>query len=250
MIKRKEYGLLLALLLLCSLVLSGCALKNDTLDAQMGRVLDVLNRGDEEAFAALFYPDIASDSELYEIFGQFREVWTPTAIEQVTLVSYNVNSAPGKKDFRGIYELPRSDEYSHMELHYLETGEGSGLLGLQMGKLNDASTGKTSPWQTVYFVLCGIFVLLTLVDIIRKKPLKYGWLIVLAIFFFNLRINGFAFTIPLGSVIYWCLRRKLLWEKAVRMKTPVSYTPFVPNPPAHGPKEGNEDQSGRRDPHA
>ena len=45
MIKRKEYGLLLALLLLCSLVLSGCALKNDTLDAQMGRVLDVLNRG-------------------------------------------------------------------------------------------------------------------------------------------------------------------------------------------------------------
>ena len=55
---------------------------------------------------------------------------------------------------------------------------------------------------------------MTIVDIIRKKPSKYGLYIVMALVFFNLRIfvNGFSFTlsIPLGSLIYWIIRRKLV----------------------------------------
>ena len=57
------------LLILCLLVvfmfgclgLSGCTLKNETLDQQMSLVVAALNEGDEAAFAALLYPGMEEE---------------------------------------------------------------------------------------------------------------------------------------------------------------------------------------------
>ena len=52
----------------------------------------------------------------------------------------------------------------------------------------------------------------------------------LALFFFNINTPGVRITIPLGAIIYWCIRRKVLWKSAARTRTPVSYKPFEENP--------------------
>ncbi len=225
----KKSPLLLCLLLVCTLLLAGCSLKNETLDAQMEQVLDALDQNDEEAFVALFYPGI-QDKELRLMYSQFRDVWTPLERDQIKLVSYSTHSAKAQKDYRGLYQLPRSDEYSHLEINYLETEDGRGLVGLKMGKLDEAEPTKPGGWQLVYFVLYLAFLILTIIDIIRKKPLKYGWLIVMALIYFSFRTNTFSIMIPLGSILYWCLRGKLLREKAMITNPPVSYPVTMPKP--------------------
>lgn len=229
-------------LLLCCLLLTGCSekMKSDTLDAQLEQVLDALNRGDEEAFLTLFYPGADSQLDLHQFYAQFRDVWIPTEQNQTELVRYNVNSSSKQTYFQGIYRLPRSDEYSHLEIDYLETEEGRGLTGLKMGSFSEQSSGTAGTRQKIYNALYLVLLLLTVVDIIRKKPTKYGWWIVLTFIFFRIRINRFALAIPVGAIVYWCLRKRLLKEKAEKLKPPVCEPPSEAAPPEPEPKEESE----------
>ncbi len=56
-----------------------------------------------------------------------------------------------------------------------------------------------------------------MIDILVKKPRKYGWYIVLALLFFTFthRTDQFTiqFSIPWGAFLYWGMRNKLLREK-------------------------------------
>ncbi len=253
--KQKRTALLLCLLLVCLLFLTGCSAKNETLDAQLEQVLDVLDRGDEEAFVALFYPGIAPDSELHGFYAQFREVWTPLDREQIKLVSYNVqsssnlnvHSSSGRKVFQGVYQLPREDELSLLEIIYVENEEGRGLTGLRMGQPAEGASGSPDVWQSVNLVLCAVVIILTIIDVIRKKPVKFGWYIVIALIWFNFRFNSFSLTLPLGSIIYWCLRKRLLREKELLTNAAVPYSPPEAEPPAPDPAEDAEREETERE---
>ena len=242
----KTATFVLCLLLGCCLFLNGCAmaLKNDTLDTQMDLVIDALNRDDEEAFLELFYPDYDFGVDLHEIYPQLREVWTPLDRGEIKLVHYNIVNQKTSHEIisEGIYRLPRSDEFNSMVIGYLETEEASGLVTLRMGTYSEGAGESASAVQTVFSVLSAVFVLLTVLDVVIKKPLKYGWYILLAIFWFNFYTNGLSLSVPLGSIIYWCIRRKLLWEKARKTKTPVSFKPLAPDPPAEEPEDRPPDE--------
>ena len=226
---QKKLAILMAAVLACCLFLSGCTVKNETLDAQLDRTLAALNQDDREAFLALLYPGVESEADLEEGYRQIREIWIPTAREDVELVKYNVNASSQQKAYQGIYRLPRTDEFGYLEIDYLETKEGRGLVGLHMGMIEEPEQESYGAGQWIYIVLYFAVVVFTIVDIIRKKPRKYGWYILLALVYFRLRINSFSATIPLGSIVYWCIRKRLLREKEAAAMAPA--TPCEPVAP-------------------
>ena len=240
--RKKKLAVLMAAVLACCLFLSGCAVKNETLDAQLDRTLAALNQDDREAFFALLYPGLESNIDLDEGYRQIREIWIPTERENVELVRYNVNASPQQKAYQGIYRLPRSDEFAYLEIDYLETKEGRGLVGLHMGMIEEPEQKTYGVGQWINIVLYAAFVLFTVVDVIRKKPRKYGWYIVLALLYFRLRINSFSVSLPLGSIIYWCIRKKLLREKEAAAMTPAAPSePLAPD--AFDAKQDDQNQN-------
>ena len=59
------------------------------------------------------------------------------------------------------------------------------------------------------------FIIFSIVDVVRKKPRRYGWYIVLCIVVFWFNFNHVRYIVlPLGALIYWCIRKKLLTRKA------------------------------------
>lgn len=236
---RKKFAVLTAAILCFCLFLSGCGLKSETLDAQLDLVLSALNRDDRDAFVALLYPGLGSESDMEEGYRQIREVWIPTERESVKLVRYNFNASSGQKMYQGIYQLPRSDEYGYLEIVYLETAERSGLVGLHMGMIEESQKNTSGIGQWIFTILYLAFVLFTIVDVVRKKPRKYGWYIVLSFLYFSLRVNSFAVTIPLGSILYWCVRRKLLMNKAAMTMTPDPSVPLAQDLSEDGQDEQN-----------
>ena len=237
---------LLGILVLGCLGLSGCGMKHKTLDEQMARMVTALNEGDEAAFTVLLYPGMEKKYDLHELFTQLEEYWVPTAPEELSLVSFNIYTGTGGKSSQGMYAVPGNERINTLVLTYSETEEGTGVntIYLQQRDEQEAAKGKGNVPSLILSVLCAAVQILTIVDILVKKPRKYGWFILLALFFFNfsLRLNEMGFTvyIPLGAILYWCLRKKLLWEKARQTKTPVSSVPLSPDIPEPGREETRE----------
>ena len=71
----------------------------------------------------------------------------------------------------------------------------------------------------VLLVLSLLIMIVTIVDIVRKKPLKYGWFIVLALIILPFTVSGLAIALPVGALLYWCLRKSLMKKKAAKLAT-------------------------------
>lgn len=237
---------LLGILVLGCLGLSGCGIKNETLDQQMTRMVTALNEGDEAAFTAMLYPGMEKEYDLHALFAQLEEYWAPVSPEELPLVSFHINAGTKGKTSEGVYAVPGNEKINTLLLVYAETEDGSGVstIYLQQRDGQEAAAGKWNVPSLILSLLCAAVQILTIVDILVKKPRKYGWYILLALFFFNftLRLNGNAFSlaVPLGAIIYWCLRKRLLWEKARQTKTPVSSIPISPDIPEAG-REGTRE---------
>lgn len=218
--KKRFRILLMALLLACCLILSGCGqLKNEVLEGQMSAMVTALNREDYDAFRDLCYPFEDSEMALRTGFEELCANWVPLEPEQLELVQYTESRNAEGTLVQGIFRLPRNDEYNALLIEYWKTEEGSGLVTFRItqvpeGRMKATKLTSNRILQWGWYLLNLGFIIVTIVDIIRKKPSKYGLYIVMALVFFNLRIfvNGFSFTlsIPLGSLIYWIIRRKLV----------------------------------------
>ncbi len=237
---------LLGILVLGCLGLSGCGIKNETLDQQMTRMVTALNEGDEAAFTAMLYPGMGKEYDLHALFAQLEEYWAPVAPEELSLVSFHINAGTKGKTSEGVYAVPGNEKINTLLLVYAETEDGIGVSTIYLQQRDGQGAGPAgrSIPQWILTGLCVAFQILTIVDILVKKPRKYGWYILLALFFFtfNLRLNenAFSLTVPLGAIIYWCLRKKLLWEKARQTKAPVSSVPLSPDIPEAG-REGTRE---------
>ena len=236
--KRRFLALcLLGILALGCLGLAGCGIKHEKLDEQMTRMVTALNEGDEAAFSALLYPGMEKEYDLHELFNQLEEYWVPVSPEELSLVSFDIYTGTGGKSSQGMYAVPGNEKINTLILAYAETEEGVGVatIYLQQRDGQESAAGKRNVPSLILSVLCAAVQVLTIVDILVKKPRKYGWYILLALIFFNfsLYLNETSITlyIPLGAILYWCLRKKLLWEKARQTKAPVSSAPLSPDIP-------------------
>ena len=241
--KKRCFALcLLGILVLGCLGLAGCGIKHETLDEQMTRMVTALNEGDEAAFAALLYPGMEKEYDLHEFFSQLEEYWVPVSPEELSLVSFNIYTGTNGKSSQGMYAVPGNEKINTLLLAYAETEEASGVstIYLQQRDEQETAAGKSVP-EWILTGLCAAVQILTIIDILVKKPRKFGWYILLALFFFNfaLHLNEVSFTlyIPLGAILYWCLRRKLLREKTEVTQMSDSSVPIPPDIPEPGREE-------------
>ena len=237
---RKWIALIVALGLL-AVMLSGCSFKNKVLDAQMEMALAALNDGNSEKMYQLIYPGAMEERAFDEGFDQIMQAWQEKQPEDLKLVRFYVNSKVQadfrQKTYEGIYKMTLGDESCYIYLLYADTSEGSGIVNLNLLSEDEVSGVEISAFSIVslvFEVLFWLIVVFTIIDIIRKKPRRYGWYIVLALLRVTLRTGELALIVPVGVIIYWGIRRNLLRKKAEWLE--------AQNPSVDEPEVADEDQ--------
>ena len=220
--KKRILSITFALLMVLAL-LTGCALHNKTLDPVMQRTVEALNQNDMNTLRAMVSEETVDDAAFTYFAEHLSDYWQPTEPEALRLVQLKVQKSPGQTTWSGGYLLPDGAEYNLLSLIYAEDGEGRGeLLGLHLDQLDASESAEVSlqsPFGVaalIFSILCFAFIVFTIVDIVRKRPIKYGWDIVLALVSFYMTFNGVRISAPLGSIIYWAIRKGLLEKKAAR----------------------------------
>lgn len=204
-------------LLIALLVLGGCTIHNDTLDAQMQKIITALNEKDTDTLRQMLPDDGIEEEQFLSDVEQLYSIWTPMDPSEARLIQLNVTKSPEQTVIRGIYSVPETSQYNCVQLISVEPkGESAVLNNFNVGWVN-SDTADHSPLNIIGIALSLIsfaVIVFTIVDIARKRPKKYGWYIVLALFTFFLSVNGVRLTAPVGAIIYWCIRGSLLQKKA------------------------------------
>ena len=214
--KRYKVSVLLLLALLAlSLLWGGCTLKNELLDEQMRIVVSALNDNDAERLNACMMPGMGDGDSLAQGFSSMESIWIPVDTDQVKLVRFQKKTDVAAEIRTVNYRLPRTDEPRFLHLTYQEIGDKKGLVSVYITWGDEKVGGARDPIQTVMDLICLAAAIVTIVDIVRHKPRKYGWYIVLALFSFraftfNSSALSFYVRLPLGAIVYWCLRKRIL----------------------------------------
>ena len=212
---QKKLLVCLIVMIMSCLMTTGCVPKNETLDQQAELVINALNTDDGEALAGLFYPN--ENVDYSDAISLYEDYWIPVNFEDAKLISLNIsyhNTSEGRiKTIEGIYQLPRDDHYSQMKIRYAETDNASGITDLYLGTYSGQTT-TASVVKTVFRIICLIIILISIIDILRQRPPKFGiYLVVVTILTFSFSINDFKLTIPIGAVAYWAARKQILSKK-------------------------------------
>ena len=150
------------------------------------------------------------------------------------------------------YFVYTEDKSYTINLTYLSDDNGEGVYGFYLkpgaepmlvsGDFTTARENSVLQWGVLILgILSYFFIIFTVVDILRKRPRLFGLWLIAALTFFSFYIknmpgnffigagiNWFVMSglkgynndgwilflaIPVGAVVYWCLRRKLLARK-------------------------------------
>lgn len=214
--KKGICGLLLAALLcLAALMLSGCGLTNEVLDREIRAFNACMESGDAEAFKARFLPEALTNDETYlEWFNKARTVWRPIMSDKIELRSLNVNTQRNEghsvKTYEGLYYYDYKEDPFQVEIRYVET---DGVGGLQYVSLSPVGSRDTSGDYIALGITAILIVaiILTICDIVKHKPRLYGlWIAASLLVTFRITLPSFSIGLPLGVIIYWCVRKRLL----------------------------------------
>ncbi len=263
------------------LALCGCGLIRDTkasidsatveMDELLVQFMTCIENNDMEGAAALAYDGDA----LRRDFAALREYWPARSTDEYELKDLNVNrniAGPEESNttVRAVYLVKTGGEDYQVVLVKMRDANGDGLLSLKADRVqelmdhgeepltgHDPLPGKTlGQWCFVGLsVLCFLFCLFTVIDIIRKKPKLYGLWILIALVFFGgylyrsaggiqtgIRFgllnasewiryyggaNRFQICLPFGAILYWCLRKNLLKQK-IQYAVPADPPPPTP----------------------
>ena len=270
-----------ALLALFMLLLCGCGLIRDTkasidsareeMNEMLVQFMTCIENNDVECAAALAY-----DSEqLRRDFTALREYWPARGTDVYELQDLNINAnigspESGSKTIRAVYLVTTGGEEFQVVLVKKHDANGDGLLSLKADRVQELAANGEEPvtgygpvprksigqWCfTGFWILCCLFSLFTIIDVIRKKPKLFGLWILLALVFFGFHFfrsaasvqtgvdigllhstkwiqyygggNYFRVCLPLGAIIYWCMRKQLL-KKNVRYAVPSDQPPREP----------------------
>lgn len=210
---------LLIICMMLTVLLIGCDPKNELLDGQMRLVVSALNDKDAERLKDCMMPGILDEQSLMQGFDDMERIWVPVKADDVQMVRFDKRTSVAADvktvTYAGIYRLPRTDAAWYLRLTYQEVGDQKGLVGVFVSQ-GEENTGTTRNMaQTAMDLFCLAAAIITIVDIVRRKPRKYGWYILLALFIFRLYAfaNGaatFYLRLPLGAMVYWCLRKRIM----------------------------------------
>ena len=211
--------LVITSLLLLTFILCGCTIHNETLDIQMQKAVTALNQKDTDALRQMLPIDSVDEETFLSDLEQLYSVWVPVNPSEVKLIQLNVTKSADQTVTRGVYSVPGNEQYNCFQLICVKAKDGTAALNrFDLGWADtSALSAAGSPLGIagmVLAVISFIVIVFTIIDIARKRPRKYGWFIVLALFTFFLSINGVRLTAPLGAIIYWCIRSSLLKKKA------------------------------------
>lgn len=249
-------ALLLSILLFC--FLSGCAglLKNERMDREVESLIAALNEDDADQIFEAMYPNVVTREEFDEGYEEIRQLWEAADSYTIKLASISTKkniSTSGESVIRQAeyYVYTPNNSYTFTLAHLSNAG-GAGLYHFNLnigaepvlisGGFTTAEANSVLQWIVLLLsVLSYIFVLVTEIDILRKRPRLFGLWLVAALAFFcfqvqispeNFRIAGgvnffalsafkiystgarnFVLSLPIGAIAYWLLRRKLLAQK-------------------------------------
>ena len=248
--------LLLSVLLCC--LLSGCAdlLKSEEMDEEAARLINALNENDADQIFQSMYPGVVTREEFDESYESVRQLWEQS--DDYTMKRKSINT---KKNFNKsgdslvcqaqYYVYTQNQEYT-ITLTHLSDNNGDGVYQFNLnagaepvlisGGVTTAGENSALQWGLLLLsVLSYLFIIVTEVDILRKRPRLFGvwaaaaltfmgfsiqvspsnfhvggnvsWFILSAFRIYSGGRRNFIFALPVGAIVYWCLRKKLLSQK-------------------------------------
>lgn len=257
LMKKSRVTVLFLFVLICCF-LSGCAdlLRNEEMDKELELLIEALNEDDADRIFQFMYPDVSTREEFDASYETIRRIWEQSDSYTTKLISINTNKTFGNSGAsltcRAKYYIYTEDKDYTVSLTYLSDDKGDGLYQfdlaagaepvLMSGGFTTAKENTAFQWvMLVFCVLTYLFMIVTVVDILRKRPRLFGVWLVAALTFFSLQmrrtptdfhiggivtwfamsafkiysngIRSFVFALPAGAVVYWFLRKKLLSQK-------------------------------------
>ena len=251
--KKTSAVMLLLSILLCSF-LSGCAdlLKDERMEQEVANLIDALNEDDADKIFLSMYPDAVTREEFDASYETIRTIWEKSDDYTMKLCSINTNknfnNSKVSLTCQAQYYIYTQDNSYTITLTRLSDDNGDGLSRFNLvagaepvlvsGGFTTAGANSALQWGMLTFcILSYLFVIVTVVDILRKRPRLFGvWLLAACAFLYiqmrlvpsNFHIGGGVFllamsafkiysngarnfiaALPAGAVIYWCMRRKL-----------------------------------------
>lgn len=248
--KKLRIAILLLSVLICCF-LSGCTnlLKSEYMDEKLEDFIEALNEDDADRIYLSMYPDASTREEFDALYEPIRQIWKKSDSYTTKLISFNTNKTFGNSGTSTIrkaqyYVYTEENDYT-ISLAYLSDNNGDGLYQFNLiagaepvllsGGFTTAKENTMLQWVVLVFcVLSYIFIIVTIVDIFRKRPRLYGVWLVAALTFFsfqaqvtsaNFHIGGmvtwfsmsalkiysngsryFVLALPAGAIVYWFLR--------------------------------------------
>lgn len=254
--KTNVVTVLLSILLCC--VLSGCSdmLKREDMDQELEHLIEALNEDDADAIFQAMYPGIVTREEFDESYETVRRLWERSDGHTAKLRSINTkknfNQSGNSLVCQAQYYVYTQEQSYTITLTYRSDDIGEGIYRFDInvgaepvlisGGFTTARENSALQWGLlVLSILSYLFIIVTVVDILRKRPRLFGVWIAAALTFIgfwiqaapaNFHIGGsviwfvmssfkiysggfrkFIFAIPVGAIVYWCMRRKLLSRK-------------------------------------
>ena len=216
------------MLIVLAMLLSGCTadIPSDVslLEEQKNLVVSCLNDHDQERLQALLYPVAVSQIDMDAGFQSLMDVWQPVDAEDVKMLQFSSQRRTSLNQritvFQGIYQLPKGMEQYALYLSFAETAGAKGLNEINIVPVSQVAVEKKPLSLTISRIVTVCFIIFSIIDVVRKKPRRYGWYIALCIVLFRINYKRVRYVVlPLGALIYWCIRKKLLAKKAAMLKT-------------------------------
>ncbi len=257
------------LIILVCCFMTGCAgvLENESMDLEVEKIIEALNEDDADKIYSAMYPNAVTREEFDEAYEKIHKFWQKSDSHTKKLNAINTKKTLNKSGNSVIceaqYYVYTQDNFYTIYLNYLSDDKGEGLYGFYLqvgaepmlisGSFRTVRENSVLQWGVLLFgVLSYIFIIITVVDILRKRPRLFGLWLVAALAFFSLQIkrvpdnsymgvavNWFAlssykiynngswilfFAVPVGAIVYWCLRKKLK-PKQKKPQIPVDISP-------------------------
>ncbi|MEZ3462127.1 MAG: hypothetical protein K1W23_08220 [Lachnospiraceae bacterium] len=255
---KKTKVLAFVLAFLCCCVLAGCAdmLKKEDMDQEVERLIAALNEDDADAVFQSMYPGVVSREEFDDSYETIQSLWERSDEHTTKLRSISTNKNFDKFGeslvCKAQYYVYTQDQSYTITLTYRSDDIGEGIYRFDLnvgahpvlisGGITTASENSALQWGLLILsALCYVFVIATVVDILRKRPRLYGVWLVAALVFLGFQIQAapgsfhlgghvsaltlsafkiftggrrlFVFAVPVGVIVYWCMRKKLLSQK-------------------------------------
>lgn len=245
-------GMLFVILVCC--FLTGCSgvLKNERMDREVERIIAALNEDDADQIFLSMYPDAVTREEFDEAYEKIHQLWQKSDSHTIKLNAINMRKTLSNSGDSQIceaqYYIYTQDKFYTIYLTHLSDDKGDGLYGFYLkvgaepmlisGSFTTARENSVLQWGILILgVLSYLFIIVTVVDILRKRPRLFGLWLAAVLTFFSLQIkvvpdnsymgvgvNWFVMSsykiynndswilflaLPVGAIVYWCLRKKL-----------------------------------------